>query len=346
MTKKRIGIIGAPDEQHCLRVKSIVEAKGATPVVIDTTRFPTAAKMTYANDEFAYEGEDLSSVRGFYVRSVFYSLPFFEIPPEGPAAAADHDPAAADRRRTDEPAGSTEKAEAAARSGRSMLFENWYLDWAAERERQSFLTSWVRCIQEGGAVVANPIESFDLHYLKLLQLELERKAGIPIPRTCATNDPQRLLAFCEEVKNVIYKPIAGGAECQRLLTHDLKDERLELLASAPVLFQEEIPGENIRVYVVGDRVVSAAVIVGGDLDYRGHEESIDPIELPDDVAQMAVEATKLCGMLWTGADFRRRPDGSYVLLECNPSPMFLAFEHWTKDPIAETLVDLLLAADD
>jgi D-alanine-D-alanine ligase-like ATP-grasp enzyme len=47
--------------------------------------------------------------------------------------------------------------------------------------------------------------------------------------------------------------------------------------------------------------------------------------------------------LWTGIDLRLTPEGRYVFLEANPSPMFLGFEQRSGLPLTEILAELLLA---
>ena len=49
-------------------------------------------------------------------------------------------------------------------------------------------------------------------------------------------------------------------------------------------------------------------------------------------------------LLWTGIDLRRTPEGRYVFLEANPSPMFLGFESRSGLPLTAALADLLTEA--
>ena len=311
---KRIGIVGGEEEAHCVHMKRVLEGRGAEVVVLDTNRFPARQDMTFRDDATLLGQDGLTDLHAVYVRTIFYSLPFFE----------------ADPTLGQQPGGET-------------LFADWHVDYTAERERQSFLTSFVRALGLRGVKFVNPIESFDLHFLKLLQIAILRDAGIPVPRTCATNDPATLAAFADEVGKVVYKPVTGGASCQRLTDKDLVADRLERLRNAPAIFQEEVPGVNVRVYVVGDEVVSATIIHSDALDSRGTETGFEPIELPPAVAEMVVRAKDLCGLAFTGADLRLRPDGEFVLLECNPSAMFLGMVQATGAPIDETLADYLLA---
>jgi D-alanine-D-alanine ligase-like ATP-grasp enzyme len=48
------------------------------------------------------------------------------------------------------------------------------------------------------------------------------------------------------------------------------------------------------------------------------------------------------GLVWTGIDFRLTPDGVYVFLEANPSPMFMGFEKYAGLPLTDSLAALLL----
>ena len=49
--------------------------------------------------------------------------------------------------------------------------------------------------------------------------------------------------------------------------------------------------------------------------------------------------------MWTGIDLRLTPEGRYVFLEANPSPMFLGFERQTGLPITDNLAALLVGPD-
>jgi glutathione synthase/RimK-type ligase-like ATP-grasp enzyme len=182
-----------------------------------------------------------------------------------------------------------------------------------------------------------------MHRNKGFQLRLLAEAGIRVPRTLVTNAPESVRAFFEQENgNVIYKPVLGGAHTTRLLAEDLTDERLAALASSPVQFQEFIPGDNIRVYGIGEELF-AGNIIAETIDFRDDANArIERVDLPDDVAQQCRTLMRLFGLVLTGIDIRRSPEGEYVFLEGNPSPMFLHFEAMTGYPIGDRLVDLLL----
>ena len=80
------------------------------------------------------------------------------------------------------------------------------------------------------------------------------------------------------------------------------------------------------------------------LDFRRDPNAkINPIDLPSAVAKDCFSLAKTLGLVFSGIDIRRTPNGEYVFLEGNPSPMFIYFEKVTGYPISDRLVDLLLS---
>jgi glutathione synthase/RimK-type ligase-like ATP-grasp enzyme len=122
----------------------------------------------------------------------------------------------------------------------------------------------------------------------------------------------------------------------------LTDESVKRLAYAPVTIQEEVPGVDVRVFVAGGRVLACQV----DTDQLDFRDDPDPrmraVELPDDVAEACLRIAESLELIWTGIDLRRTPEGTYVFLEANPSPMFLGFEARTGLPLSESLAAVLL----
>ncbi len=210
----------------------------------------------------------------------------------------------------------------------------------AFREKGAFLAGWLLTAEEAGVRIVNSPRS-DPYGNKPFQLALFRKAGLPVPDTLITNDPVEVRAFAARRERLIYKPVAGGATTRPLEARDL--ERLELLRSAPVLFQEYIPGENVRAYVVGRRLVSAAVIETTDAyDFRRSEGRCVTVELPNPVRAWCPLAAEACRLEFTSIDLRRDRD-RWVFLEANTSPMWAGFDLKTDGKVGPALAEHLLA---
>ena len=189
----------------------------------------------------------------------------------------------------------------------------------------------------------NGWRAFQLHQTKPVQLARVAALGVTVPATLLTNNPDDVRAFAARHPRAIVKPVQGGDQTQRLLPEHLSDAVLENLRLSPITLQEEIPGTNIRVFVAGDRVLACEVRTE-ELDYReDRQPRIIVHALPDDIAAQSQRLARELDLLWTGIDYRLTPDGQFVFLEANPSPMFLGFQAATGLPLLESLVDLLVA---
>lgn len=301
------GILGPIDDPQVAAVAGALRSRGHEPVVLDLSRFPGDLALSVRDGVASARHVDLASVGSWYVRSLPLPLPFRVPQPAGPGGE---------------------------RTAR--------LRYAAGRERRSFLAGFVSALQVGGARFVNSPAAMAQHFRKIEQLDALRTAGVPVPATLATSDPDAVRDFARETAGpLVYKPLAGGGRCRVLTAADL--ERLHLLTRSPVLFQAEIPGTNIRVYVVGGRIAAVYEIVSDELDYRGAESAVLPATLDAAERDACLRAADACDLAFTGIDLRRRPDGGFAVLECNPSPMFAGIQRWTgDDPVSRAMADLLL----
>ena len=223
---------------------------------------------------------------------------------------------------------------------------------AAFAVRQTFeaVLGLVGAISSHALLVNDPWrENLAAH--KTHQLAAARRVGLRVPHTLVTNDPVEAARFLEArgadgaVKKAVHATVADWHRTHRLDP----GARLDGLRDAPAIFQERIPGVDVRVTVVGERLFAADIDAretpAAD-DYRGLEGlcRFAPCELP------AVEAAKLLalvrglGLQFATIDYRRRDDGAWFFLELNPAGQWLFVEERTGQPIAAALAALLAGA--
>jgi glutathione synthase/RimK-type ligase-like ATP-grasp enzyme len=298
-----IFIVGAATDPEAKRVAVRTRALGGRVVRCDTLAFPANTHLTFRDGQ-AYLGRMKAPLpRTVYLRGL-HSAPL-----------------------------RPEYEEDLATRPRGLL--------AQCDEKNGMLTSLLLTLERRGAVLVNSLQANEQHSRKPYQLELLRAAGLPVPRSLATNDPGAVRRFVREVGQAVYKPISGGATVREVEPDDLTDERLSALAVAPVLFQELIHGVSVRAYVVGKRVVAAAELHSTELDYRRQEDAVVPTRLSPTERRAALAAAQACGMHLAGVDLIRSAEG-FRLIECNPSPMFAVFEKKTGLDVATPLARLLL----
>ena len=172
-------------------------------------------------------------------------------------------------------------------------------------------------------------------------------AGLLTPPTLVTNDPGAVRAFHAEHGRVVYKSISAARSVVREWTPGAGPP-LDLVERLPTQFQAFVPGVNVRVHVVGPRLF-ATEVESEAIDYRygerdGHDTVMRPAALPDDVANSCVVLTASLGLVMSGIDLKRTPDGAWYCFEVNPSPAYSFFEVLGGQPIAAALIDCLAAS--
>ena len=187
------------------------------------------------------------------------------------------------------------------------------------------------------------MNAFDLHKKKAYLTNQFQKNGIRVPKTLITNDKDAFVRFYEENnKNIIYKPVLGGAYTQRVTDENLTEDQLQTLKISPVQFQEFVDGIDIRVYAFKDTLYSA-IIEASTVDFREDMQAkLIPVDLPQKVKEDCFKMMKIADLKYSGIDIRLSNKGEYVFIEANPAPMFIHAEKVTGFPLTEELVKLLV----
>lgn len=221
---------------------------------------------------------------------------------------------------------------------------NHQLQFSAQVEA---VRGWMHALHEEGARVINAPSNSSKYY----QLNALHRLGIPLPRTCITSNPEIARNFISEVKGAVCKPLPGGSYCRKVTPELL--EQLDAISNEPAIFQEEIPGDDIRVNMLAGQMISAHKIIKSNpdiLDYRTDPEyhsgdvQYESVDLPEGVVSFCAKAMEQLGLRFSGIDLRKTPDGEFVLIECNSMPAFLDIELKTGAPITARLIEDLQQA--
>jgi glutathione synthase/RimK-type ligase-like ATP-grasp enzyme len=201
----------------------------------------------------------------------------------------------------------------------------------------------------------NPPELDERAHHKPYQLSVAASAGLPIPRTVITNDPDCARVFISEmgVGRTVYKTFLASEQCWRE-TRIVRAEELgmlDLVRLAPVIFQEYVPAvADVRVTVVGNRVFATAIRTAPgsyEFDYRMDLQGarFEAIELPRATQEGLHNLMKKMGLVFGAIDLRLTPAGEYVFLEVNPAGEWLFVEEKTDQQITCAMAGLLRTLD-
>ena len=307
-----IGIFGSQDDPQCRQMAAVLEGKGHSSLLVDADAIGSGIDHTLLDGDLYYQDVRLDEVRAYYLRHITSPMaPIFQTP-----------------------------------EGETVLYQDWFSQYMHLREQQGLVISFLLSLEERGACMVNPPFAGSVNQYKPFQLATARRHGILLPRTLVTNNPERVAAFAEEVGDVVYKPSMGGALCC-VLDRDKMDE-LELIRQSPVIFQERIVGEDVRVMVLNGKVVSSVVVDSATLDFREDPDyssgagTYRELELPEEVQSLCAEAARLLGLRFAGIDLKYCGEDRYYFIEANSSPIYLDVELKLGHRITEQLVDFLI----
>jgi glutathione synthase/RimK-type ligase-like ATP-grasp enzyme len=229
----------------------------------------------------------------------------------------------------------------------------------AERECSDFCGGLYH-LAAPDAFWVNSLASRPRAELKPVQLREAALAGLAVPPTLMSNDPERIRRFLDELQGrAIYKPFypaewEAGDRVAVLLTSEITAEDLpedEILRLTPGIFQARIDkAHELRVTVMGHHVVTARLhsqeVEATRLDWRaaGSRLRIEPDRLPQDVEAACLRLMRNLGIVFGCFDFIVTPAGEHVFLEVNPAGQFLWVEEANPDlPVLAPFLDFLLS---
>lgn len=206
-----------------------------------------------------------------------------------------------------------------------------------------------------GIVWVNHPHRYALANSKPAQLRAARQAGMAIPQTLVSNDPDAVRAFIAAAPGpVVYKCFSqwldlpeGQAQYTGIVT-DEQVARLDLIRATPGVFQHYVDKAfELRVTVVGNRLfagrINSQMHETSRIDWRHRPFDMDPTpyDLPEPVRTAILTFMSGFGLLYGALDFIVTPEGRHVFLEVNPGGQYMWVEAATKMPITQALVDVL-----
>jgi [lysine-biosynthesis-protein LysW]---L-2-aminoadipate ligase len=211
-----------------------------------------------------------------------------------------------------------------------------------------YLTRWLEGV---GVAVVSSHHVIDTCGDKLLTTAALQQAGLPIPRTIVAFDPETAIRAIEELGYpVVLKPVFGSwgrlLACvnDRMAAEAILEHKATLGGPTHSVFyiQEYVdkPGRDIRVMVVGDRVIYAM--------YRYAEHWItntarggnaQPCPLTPTLVSLSIGAAQAVGGGIVAVDLLETADGRLLVNEVNHTPEFHGALETTEVDIAGAMVD-------
>ena len=188
------------------------------------------------------------------------------------------------------------------------------------------------------AMVINRPSAEATNHSKLFQATLILASGFSVPASLVSNDPDQIREFHIRHKQTIYKSMSSV----RSVVKEFEMTALDGIGRmGPVLFQQRVMGENIRVHVIRDKAF-ACLIQSDGVDYRYAPSQFASFSLPSEVANRCIRLCRLLGLVLAGIDLIRTSSGEWYCLEANPNPAFACYDLTGDKVIAAAVADELI----
>ena len=167
-----------------------------------------------------------------------------------------------------------------------------------------------------GARIVNPYPASAVVQNKFIATRLLADADLPTPRTWVVGDAS---VFDEMLRRrpLVVKPYMGYRGRGVCLVRDVESLTESACAQAPALVQQFIPGpgEDLKIYVVGDE----AFAVRKPFTAMSYSVPGRPVPVDEDVREIALRAGRALGLGIYGLDVIESPDGP-VIVDANYFP--------------------------
>lgn len=231
----------------------------------------------------------------------------------------------------------------------------------AIRECRSFLNGLFHHVGEE-AFWVNSLQGSSRASLKTEQLKAALRAGLRVPRTLCSNDPDRIRRFIRASPvPVIYKafyPVSWETSegvatlfSSIVTEHDLPET--EVLQAVPGIYQEMVAKEyEIRITAMGKSLFAVRLdsqsIESAKLDWRAAQEPVPlgEIRLPDSVLRACMDVLSQLGIVFGCFDLIITPEGEAVFLEVNEMGSFLWIEERNPEiRLLDAFCEFLIRSD-
>ncbi|MDP2210828.1 MAG: RimK family alpha-L-glutamate ligase [Candidatus Aquicultor sp.] len=206
-------------------------------------------------------------------------------------------------------------------------------------------------LDKAGVIIVNSPAALQIAESKFLTSYILQAHGLPVPTGIIAQTMEYAEGFMSAHDDVIVKPIYGfqgyGVIRVKSSARSSRTQVKRILDEHKVIYLQEYipnPGRDIRAFVVGGEVVASIyrLAPSGRWKTNLHAGAVPVVyELTDEQRVLAVRASSVLGLDYTGVDIIEGPDGDCVL-EVNGAPAWGGIMQATGRDVAKDIVEHIL----
>jgi RimK family alpha-L-glutamate ligase len=220
-------------------------------------------------------------------------------------------------------------------------------------ETSNFMLAVLRQLDKAGVICINEADSIETASDKLKTSQILSQHNISIPNTMMVKHPidstivKNRIGFPCVVKVITGTQGIGVYLCEKRRDFNKLMEFIHNVGiSKTLLVQEYIglnPGEDIRVLVIGGKVIGAMKRTAPKGDFRANISNGgtgEKFDVTPEIDFIARETARVLNLHIAGIDLLFHNDG-FVVCEANTAPGFKGFEKYCDVDIAELIVEYI-----
>ena len=187
---------------------------------------------------------------------------------------------------------------------------------------------------------------------KLRSLQILAEAGINMPITGFASHTKDIEGVIESVGSTpLIMKLLQGTQGQGIVLAETRKAAESVMSAfrqldADIMVQEfikESAGEDIRAFVVGNKVVASMKRTAPEGEFRSNVHrggTMEKVQLTYEEEEMSVNASKILGLSIAGVDLMRSNRGP-LILEVNSSPGLQGIETCSSIDVAEKIISFI-----
>jgi len=211
----------------------------------------------------------------------------------------------------------------------------------AERESRALIEAALALLAPQAHWV-NPVEAGRVAQLKPAQLRAAARAGLRIPSTLCSNDPDEIRRFAERHRGrIVHKPFYPAVWRDDTIQYVAETACIEpallandfALQAAPGIYQPLIDKQyELRVTFMGQASLAAKLTLAGSVLLPTDIKPVSPqltavkVDLPEEIRRKCLCVMADLGIVFGCFDLIVTPSGEVVFLEVNQAGQFLWLE--------------------